>query len=364
MNLRILAILALGLLLAANAPSPGAPNTKLAATPQDVAWVPADAPGFVFVRFGDLWGDETTKELREKIAKAQPDFEKKFAADVGLKPAEIERVIAIPQLAGGPDEFVFLLTTSKPARELIIAASKTKHEEKKHNGRVYFQTTAEGPQGPGRTRALHEVNERFLVIGATPAVLKLMDRAGKQEKDNPLSDALKLTLGEDPLVACFNLAQLPTEASATLPAEAAALKPLFDAKPGLVTLTSGKETRLDLRLTYADEAQAVRGEKAMNAGLELGKKYLPMAREEVKKNGSGGDEMMKWMQGQIDSSLKATEDSVKNARVEIKGPTVSTQLRIKANVGAVAAVAGGFFYVRTVAGPAASEKPTAKAQKD
>jgi hypothetical protein len=348
-------LLVIGLLLTASAPGLGAPDTKLAAPPQDVAWVPADAPAFVFVRLGEVWTHEATKELRERFAKAQPDFEKKFAEDVGLKPTEIERVIAIPQLAGSPDEMVFLLTTSKPARELIIAAGKTKHEEKKHNGRVYYQTTAEGPQGPGRTRALYEVNERFLVIGPTAAVLKLMDRAGKQEKNHPLADALKLTTGEDPVVVCCNLAQLPPEASASLPAEASALKPLFDAKPGLVTLRSGTETKLDLRLTYADETQAVSGEKALKAGMALAGTYLPVLREQVTKEAPGGDEMVKWMQGQMSSFLQATETSLKGSRVEIKGPTVSTQLRIKANVGAVAAMAGGFFWVRATVGPAPPE---------
>lgn len=75
-----------------------------------------------------------------------------------------------------------------------------------------------------------------------------------------------------------NTSLLPGDAADQLPP---ALKALLKAKLATLTVETGKEARVDVRLHYADAEQAAAAEKAAKLGITLARQYIALGRAQV-----------------------------------------------------------------------------------
>lgn len=314
----------------------------------DLAWVPADAPGFVMVRVADLWKHEATKELRMLLAKMHPNLDKDVEKNIGVNLKEVERVILIVPPTGLA---TFVLTTAEPAREKLVATLVPGAIERKHRGKSYHESDS-------GAWALYAVGERMFVIGPPKSVLELVDRAETPKADGPLAEALKLATRKTPFVACLNVTRLVKDTAIKLPPQVEAALPLFEANLALVTVVSDSDTRVTIRLTCASDADAKKKSQTLRTALDILRQFIPIGRTELAKNPTE-QEAEKWLLEQADMFLRDLEDGCKAATVEAKGRVVHGQMRVKTGVGTLLTVAVGViskFEPTTLKGPTAIKR--------
>src|SRR5262249_51407369 len=122
----------------------------------------------------------------------------------------------------------------------------------------------------------------ILVMGV-PSVVKAIIE-GKDKRSEGLSSALKrIAAGKDNFVAFVDGRIIPDDAKRNLPAPAAALKPLLEAKEAIIWGNQGLTTRVSARITFAGEDEAKKGEKSLTALKALGTTTLSGLADQLKK---------------------------------------------------------------------------------
>jgi hypothetical protein len=129
-----------------------------------------------------------------------------------------------------------------------------------------------------------------------------------------------------------NLAAYAKDLKTAVPPQAQAALPLFAASPAVLTVVSGADTEIDLRLTFADESRANEGARALRVVLDLAKQYLPAGRTGLAREKPDLD-IDKWLYAQTDLLLREIEGALQGAKVLTHGKTVQVQFRLKVKVG-------------------------------
>lgn len=308
------------------------PNAALGQAADDLAWVPADGPGFVRLRFADLWKHEVVKEFREAFAKAYFGIDLDRYSEIGVSAREIERMILL--MPRGRWEPVYVLTTAKPALEQMLKGET--RSKKKHKEQTYYENQNEG-------EALYPAGERLFVIGPTKGVLELLDRAAEKKANSPLGEALKLATGKAPLVACINLTVLAKELKGALPPQAEAALPLLEANPALLTVVSDADTQITAHLTCASDEDAKKKAQTLRVTLDILRQLVPVGRTELARKPMP-NELQKWTFKQADNFLVDLQDACKTATIEAKGRVVHGQMRLKSNAASLMTLALGFSF--------------------
>ena len=322
------------------------PAAAAAQPAADLDWIPADAPGFVRLRVADLWKSDSTQELRKLLAKNQIDVNKEAEQIFGITPQEVECVtLCVPPPGGEP---VIIVATAKPALERMLKPMRSP-SKKKHKDYTYYET----PEGTG---ALYAAGDRLFVTGRPKEVLELLDRAGVKKADGPLGDALKLAAGKAPLVACVNLAALGKDLKGSLPPQAEAALPLFEANPALITVVGNADIRVTVHLTCASDEDAKKKAQTLTTTLDILRQFIPVGRTELARDPVKG-ELEKWLLKQADTFLGDLQDGVKAAQIEAKGRAVHGQVRLKTNAGTLLTLTAGIFFARQASPPPAEAKP-------
>src|SRR5262245_57932614 len=73
----------------------GGDQDKQAKQPADLGWVPAEGAALVSLRPADLWKSDLGKAFRAELAKEEKAAAAGFAQEVGLEPAEMERLTVV-----------------------------------------------------------------------------------------------------------------------------------------------------------------------------------------------------------------------------------------------------------------------------
>jgi prepilin-type processing-associated H-X9-DG protein len=298
----------------------GAKPADKEALPPDLARVPPDAVALVSSRLADLWDSDGGREVRRKYAKEMDKGVREFEKDMGVTPAQVERLTMVLEGVQGGGEPLLTLATAKPYdRAKVLGALGPGAKEVKHKGQTYHVGA--------KDRAVFLIGDRAFAAGPAVAVRRLLEQDPATEKG--LGPALRLAAGKHLLVVGFNPVAFAKEVGEQLPPQAEPFKPLLRAQSAALTLDLGATARADLRLAFAGEADAREGQKALNALLDLGRAGLAQGIEEVGKQ-KGAAKLVALLQD-VQGALKA-------AAVEQKGSAVRASASFKVDAAGASVV--------------------------
>ncbi len=256
------------------------PQFAVAQLPADLAAVHPDALGFVHVRVSDVWKHDALKDARSLLAKAGERALTALDDQFAPRPSTAERMTAIFLLPDGnarvdpnfPVRILGALRFSAPFDKTAVRQSFIGGGTAKKAGtKDYFAD--EQSQA-----ALYFPDDRTLVISDDKTMAEYLTWAPKNE--GGLSEAIKAASGNAPMTAALNLTRLPIppEALEQVPAE---FQPLVKAQLLTLTMDLGKEVTLKTKLSFANEADALQGEKSLRRAAEMGRQQLVRPRQEA-----------------------------------------------------------------------------------
>ncbi|MFL5342687.1 MAG: DUF1559 domain-containing protein [Gemmataceae bacterium] len=246
--------------------------------PAELAAVPNSALAFVHIRVAELWKSDAMKDIRGLVQRAGDDALKAFDQRFVPSPSIIDRVtlVLLPDDEGRRvGDFVVVIGVATP----LDSAKVIKTSFPNANPIKVGDTTLHADPQSGL--AIHVVDNRTAVLGAIDPMRHYLglprDGAG------PFASVLA-GAGKSQVVAVFNSSQLPPEGVGQLPPP---LQPLARARLMQLSVNWDKDIRIDLKLTFADDAQAQAGEDAAKAGIEMVRQELAKARQEIAAKLSG-----------------------------------------------------------------------------
>ncbi|HEX4613992.1 MAG TPA: hypothetical protein VH092_37770, partial [Urbifossiella sp.] len=266
---------AVALVVAAGAfTAPPEAAAQPAAGSPELAYVPADAVGFVHVRAADIWKSEMFTEFRKTWdragAKAIADLDKQFSP----APSSLARVTGFVLMSPEKGPLPFgLVAFSAPFTPTDVAKSYLGNSRAlKRSGKTIYIA----PQGGDV--ALYFPDNKHILVGTKEGMAEYL--AKPVEKQGPMAAALKLAAGGKSIVAAANVAALPIPPGALndLPPQ---VQPLLKADQVVLAVDIGKETTVDLRAGYADVAAATDAEKAVRDLVKLGRDEIAKAKKEL-----------------------------------------------------------------------------------
>jgi Protein of unknown function (DUF1559) len=241
--------------------------------PTDLDLVPPEAAGFVHVNVADLWKHPALADLRQMIARVNPDLLKLFNEKTVPAPATINRItlvfptlqtLAEPAPAVSPVALsaLLLVSTSEPfERHKLVHSLIPEARTKIHVGKEYELTEA-------TWSTLFVVDDRHFVYGTEDSVQWFLERVGTGKDEGTLHPALQEAANRKHLItAGVNGVLLNREIPAELtPPELQALR---QTEFGLITLDLDAKAHLEILLQFGNQDRAAAGLKAVRAGLAL-----------------------------------------------------------------------------------------------
>jgi hypothetical protein len=292
-----------------------------AALPPELALVPRDMAGVISIRVADIWNSDAAASVR-KMVKDEPEVGKMtmfLEQSLGLTVTDLERVILIVPPPDSRAQPIFVIRTGKAFdRDKVLGALVPGAKEEKVGGKSLY-TSAKSRQ------ALAVVNDRIFLTGQGEELQKFLERAAAKKGDGPLSEALARAADKNQIVVGLGGPAVAKEMKKDLPPP---LAPLTEAQSAIITINTGKELVVNVRLPFATEEAAKEGEKAAEAGLEMARKAIPMLIDKVEKQ-PADDPLYKTMQAKVVRALKDTEKALKRAAPERKGSVVEGTLRVE-----------------------------------
>jgi hypothetical protein len=308
--------------------APDEQKTPAVTLPPDLGSVPADALGFVSLRLGELWNQDTAKTLRERMAREFPAALDEWRHVVGLPPGDIERItVVFPHLEIGPGPYpLFFVETARGYdRARVLANIAPDGKEEKRADHVLYA----GSKG----NAVCFLGERAYLASSAGAVRDLIERPA-WKKPGRLVPALELAAGKHALVAAVNPEPLVREFADNLPAEAAAFKPLLRTELATLTLDLGETVHTEVRLSFALEEDARRSHGPIRTGLGLARVALTQQLKQLTKEAEkSGPEVAKF----VDVIQRAGSDLMK-ARVRQQGTYVEITAETRVGLADAATV--------------------------
>src|SRR5262245_822885 len=240
--------------------------------PPDLAAVPPGALGFLHVRAADLWKLDALKELRDMIKKAGPNALKAFDDRFVPAPSTIDRITVFALMPGEqlPHEpFVGVVACNQAfdKTKLVNSLLPKGKEIKIGNTAVHADDDFD--------LAIRVIDDRTFALASLGTMKQYLEAPAS--KDNTLAPALAEAARKRHIVLALNASILPNEAVAELPEP---LQPLARAKMAMLALDIGSELVVDVRLQFADEAQAKSGETAAQAGIKMARDAIKEGRKQ------------------------------------------------------------------------------------
>jgi hypothetical protein len=313
--------------LSAQDQPPVSPKANL---PADLQRVPADATLLISVRVAELWNSEPVKAMRQQRAQELAEGIKLFEKEIGVAPDEIERAIVLMNDFHSMRSVVFVTTAKAHDRVKILSTALAGARAEKRGDQIYFVSDEK--------QAAYFLNDRSYLIGPAEAIRVYVDRplAGR----GPLTPVLELAGQKHQMVG--GLTVPPLGAGGQLPPQLEAFKDLLKARTAIWTVDLGEQSKADLRLTFADDADAKRAEAPLRAAIDLARVALATARQEPTRQPPG--------EAGFADTLKLADAALQSASVTQKGSELEIALGIKAaGPTVVATLVGGVQRVRRAA---------------
>ncbi|HTU88810.1 MAG TPA: MJ0042-type zinc finger domain-containing protein [Gemmataceae bacterium] len=222
--------------------------------PPDLDRVPREAMAFCSLRVAETLKRPIANGLRKQL-QAEPTLNQ-FKMLLGLGVEDIERVVGV-FLALKPEvEGVALVTTVKPyERERLLFVIAPEKKEMKVGTTTYYG----GEKSPA---AVSFLNDRTFIVGLGKDVKRFLEQPIGKETTGPLTDALAEAAGAKTLVFGARPGVLMPIEKKDVPPPYQGYLPLLDANSATLTLDAGENLQLGLRLAFADEEKAKKGEQA------------------------------------------------------------------------------------------------------
>jgi len=237
----------------------------------ELAMVPASARMFYTTRPADAWDSDLGKEIRKALAKEFAEGVKHLKAEIGVGPEAVERATVFVTAFQPRENVGFLVRFTEKVDDAILAKLAPGGRPEKING--VDVVASEGS-------AAFLKGGKILGFGA-PAAVKAM--LGNMEKRSPsLVAALKRAGGKHSLVAYVEPGLFPVKADA-IPLPGAFLKPFLAADSAIGWADLGATLKVAARVTFANEASAGRGHKAVEAARKIGIAALATLSDELSK---------------------------------------------------------------------------------
>jgi len=250
-------------------------HAAAAELPSDLDLVPRDAAAFVHFRAADFWKIDEMKEVRMLVDKTQPDFYKLVVDKLALDPATFDRFTLVflaprslmsPLPDGNPEAMsaLVIVATSKPFDRTRLRQTLG-IREKAYRGQLYYFNE-------DLWSGLVLADNGTFLIGSEDAIIRYFELSAQKKNDGPLSPALAVAAGKHHLTLGLNPQTIGREDLAKLAPPS--VQALLKARTGTATLDLEKVFKLNLRLDFARNEDAVAGEKALRETLDMGRMFL------------------------------------------------------------------------------------------
>jgi prepilin-type processing-associated H-X9-DG protein len=179
-----------------------ADEPKTGDLPPELSWVPADAAGFLQVRFGELWNGPLGPGVRDALNRDDAGAIERVERAIGVKLNQVDRItLVIPSAAGAaPEESVIVrVSTIAPYdRSAVLKMLGV--------GKSPLSTGAQLPASGGMMRFTDDKNMTFAYSRSRASML--LSRVERRVEAGRLAPALKLAAAEKHfLVAAIDMAQ-------------------------------------------------------------------------------------------------------------------------------------------------------------
>ncbi|MBI3407617.1 MAG: DUF1559 domain-containing protein [Planctomycetes bacterium] len=240
----------------------------------DLAFIPADAAGFIHVRVADVWKSEFTKEWRETVMKAGVKALAAYNERFYPSPANLERLTVFMVPPGDQHvrdgEPIMILGFAKAIdRNVFLDRSLPGAKEENFEGRPLLIAG-------NNKMEIFLVDDHTLVAGSVGAVRGLLKRPKARKGD--LASAIKLAQEGKPVVVALRASALPPNLFRDVPPP---LLPILKARVLSLTFDPKGNGQIDLRAAYAGAQEADAAEKAADEGMQLAHKLLAKGRMEL-----------------------------------------------------------------------------------
>jgi prepilin-type processing-associated H-X9-DG protein len=304
--------------LSAQNPPPASPKVV---PPPDLERLPADVALLVSVRVADLWNSEPIKAMRQQQGQELAEGVKAFEKEIGVAPGDMERATLVISDFKTKGALVFVTTVKPYDRAKVLSTTLSGVKAERRMEQIFFVSD--------KNQAVLFQSDRSYLISSADAVRAYVDRPATSE--GPVSAALQLGQRHQ-VVGSLNVAAFAREEAGRLPPQVDAFKDLLRAGTAIWTVDLGEQNKVDLRLNFADEAEARRAEKPLRAAIDLARVALAV-QESSRQPGDG--------------ALKLADAALQTASVAQKGADLQIALSLKADVPAVVAtLVGGVHKVR------------------
>jgi hypothetical protein len=314
----------------AGSDAPDQKDEPKAALSEGLENVPSDSAAFLSIRPIDLWGTGPTKAFRDKLAEGAPSLLQSPPGMLGplsylvdgfiSNPKEVTRVtyVVTPTALMGIYKSVY---TSKAYEEKNILHEPDEFFTTEEVGdRKLFVRRNSKQARLIVIRAVCFLNDRTYLDG-DPEALRVYLKGPTPKADGLLAPAFTLAAEKHAVAAGIDVSALAGGLEKQLPAESLVqFKPLFKARYATLLVDAGNRLDGSLRVTFADEAGAKDGEKALAAALDLVRDQLSKGVEAVAKSPEG-------MAANLDL-LKQVRTGLGKAAVERDGATLRVDVAV------------------------------------
>jgi len=311
------------------------PALQKVVPPPDLARLTADVALLVSVRVADLWNSDPIKAMRQQQGQQFAEGVKAFEKEIGVAPGDIERATLVISDFKTKGALVFVTTVKPYDRAKILSTTLSGVKAERRMEQIFFVSD--------KNQAVLFQSDRSYLISSADAVRAYVDRPATGE--NPVSAALQLAGQKHQVVGGLNVAAFAREEAGRLPPQVDVFKDLLKARAAIWTVDLGEQNKVDLRLNFADEAEAKRAEKPLRAAIDLARVALA-AQESSRQTAAGAN---------VTGMLRLAAAALQTASVAQKGADLQIALSLKADVPAVVAtLVGGVHQVRQSANRAQS----------
>jgi hypothetical protein len=278
----------------------------------ELDWVPRNAVGFVSMRVGGWWASPLGRQMEPAINQAAPGWDKEMEKEVGLKPADLERVTFVVLDAQGEKMWAAVATRSPYDRDKLLHGLAPDAKELQHQGKSIYRSERD-------QTAVHLVNDHLFVMGNEAGVRQFLD-GPRSPGAGPLSTGLKLAADKHHVVAAVSPpAAAVGKLRPTVPPPLQPFLPLLDLQTATLILDANQDIQIDLQMNFPDEAGAKKAEQAARSAVALAQLSLAQMKNQMGKDPQAAAAL---------PMFTTLETLLKNIPIEQQGPVV--QIRLKA----------------------------------
>jgi hypothetical protein len=325
----------------------------VAALPSDLALVPPEAFGFIFLDLAALRKSPAAQPLREQASHELSQAFQPLQEWLGVTPTEVERVVLFllrSEKDGTLSDPVLVVTTSSVVpRDKILAALLPPQPRQHTDGDVTYYTT--GATQPPAKSAVHFVNDRTFVLAPPAEMKRVLHRSSQSDTPGPWTSALKQGAEKHLIVAGLYPPEfLQKWIGDEILKEEPSLRPLLSARGATLTMdvSPQAQTRIALSIEFPPQVPVRESQQAIKAALALLYRKLEPFLATLAKTEVALSEQLRW--------LNDCAKALGSPHVEMQEGMVQATFQIERTPATLVAQACSSVFSSTLAVHSSSER--------